>query len=207
MRARFFVPLIVALIAGVTAPANAQLVISPHINAKLAGDVETERGGAGLAVGYYLPAWRGLGVGLELGAAWYGHFFRDEDVANLVPEGVDLNTDALILMSNIVVPVSIPRAPIWRPYVTVGLGVIHAIFAVPGGEEYDTDQDDLTLNAGVGLMHQLNRLLGLRADVRYYHAFVDENAGDGGYLEDYDFWDVSVGVTLQLPVQRWPDLW
>jgi hypothetical protein len=85
--------------------------------------------------------------------------------------------------------------------------VIHAIFAVPGGEEYDTDQDDLTLNAGVGLMHQLNRLLGLRADVRYYHAFVDENAGDGGYLEDYDFWDVSVGVTLQLPVQRWPDLW
>jgi hypothetical protein len=57
------------------------------------------------------------------------------------------------------------------------------------------------------MMHQLNRLLGLRADVRYYHAFVDEHADEGGYFEDYAFWDVSVGVTLQLPAQRWPDPW
>jgi hypothetical protein len=50
-------------------------------------------------------------------------------------------------------------------------------------------------------------LLGLRADLRYYHAFVDEQAGKGGYFEDYGFWDVSVGVTLQLPMERWPDSW
>lgn len=197
----------VALVVCVAAPANAQVVVSPHINAKLAGDVETERGGAGMSVGYYLPAWRGLGVGLELGAGWYGHFFRDEDVASLVPDGVDLNTDALVVMGNLVMPVSIPHAPIWRPYATAGLGVIHAIFAVPGDEEYDTDQDNLALNAGIGMMHQLNRLLGLRADLRYYHAFVDEQASEGGYFEDYDFWDVSVGVTLQLPMERWPDSW
>jgi hypothetical protein len=207
MRARHCSPLIVALVGGVAAPANAQVVVSPHINAKVAGDVETERGGAGVSVGYYLPAWRGLGVGLELGAGYYGHFFRDEDVASLVPEGVDLNTDAVILMGNLVMPVSIPRAPIWRPYATVGVGVIRALFAVPGDEQYDTDQNDVAFNAGVGMMHQLNRFLGLRADLRYYRAFVDENAGEGGYFEDYDFWDVSVGVTLQLPLQRWPDAW
>jgi hypothetical protein len=207
MRAGTYGPFIVALILGVAAPANAQLVLSPHVNAKVAGDVETERGGAGVSLGYYLPAWRGLGVGFELGAGWYGHFFRDEDVADLVPEGVDLNTDALILMSNLVMPVSIPRAPIWRPYATVGLGVIHAVFTVPGGEEYDTDQDNLTLNAGVGVMHQLSQVLGLRTDVRYFHAFVDEQAQKGGYFEDYGFWDVSVGVTLQLPAQPWPDPW
>jgi hypothetical protein len=207
MRACCCSPVMVALLGSVAAPANAQVVVSPHVNAKVAGDVETERGGAGVSVGYYLPAWRGLGLGLELGAGWYGHFFRDEDVASLVAEGVDLNTDALILMGNLVMPVSIPRAPIWRPYATVGLGVIHAIFAVPGGADTDTEQDDLALNAGVGMMHQLNRLLGLRADVRYYHAFVDENAGEGGYFEDYGFWDVSVGVTLQLPMEPWPDSW
>ncbi|MEY2936989.1 MAG: hypothetical protein RL033_7738 [Pseudomonadota bacterium] len=196
-----------ALFASRAAPAHAQLAISPHLDAKVAGDVETARGGVGMSVGYYLPAWRGIGAGLELDAAWHGHFFRDADVAQLVPEGVDLNTDALLLMSQLVVPVSIPGAPIWRPYGTVGLGVIHAIFTVPSSKEYDTDQDNLTLSAGVGLMHQLNRLLGLRADVRYHHAFVDEHAKDGGYFEDYGFWSISVGVTFQLPPRRWPDLW
>jgi opacity protein-like surface antigen len=207
MRSRYYVALGVAFVASVATPANAQLYLSPHLDAKVAGDVETARGGAGMSVGYYLPAWRGLALGLELDAAWYGHFFRDEDVADLVPEGVDLNTDALLLMGHLVVPISIPRAPIWRPYGTLGLGLTHAIFSVPGTEEYDTDQDNLTFAAGVGMMHQLTRLLGLRADVRYYHAFVDEHAGDGGFFEDYSFWDISVGVTFQLPPQRWPDLW
>jgi opacity protein-like surface antigen len=197
----------VALVAGAAAPANAQLVLSPHLDARLRGDVETSRSGAGVAVGYHLPVWRGLSAGLELDAAWHGHFFRDADVASLVPEGVDLNTDALLLMGNLVVPVTIPRAPIWRPYGTVGLGVSHAVFTVPGSDEYDTDQDNLTFAAGVGMMHQLTRLLGLRADVRYYHAFVDEQGTDGGYFEDYSMWSISVGVTFQLPLQRWPDPW
>lgn len=204
MRARYCSPLVVVLVAGVAAPASGQVVIFPHVDAKVAGDMETKRGGAGVSVGYYLPAWRGLGVGLEVGAGWYGHFFRDQDVASLVPAGVDLNTDALVVMSNLVMPVSIPRAPIWRPYATAGLGVIRAIFVVPGD---DIEQNDLALNAGVGMMHQLNRFLGLRADMRYYHAFVDEQAREGGYFKDYDFWNVSVGVTLQLPMQRWPDPW
>jgi hypothetical protein len=207
MRSRYYGPLIVALVSGVAAPANAQLTVFPHVDAKLAGDIETSRGGAGMSVGYHIPAWRGVGVGLELDASWYGHFFRDADVAQLVPEGVDLNTDALAVMGHLVLPVSIPRAPVWRPYGTIGLGMIHAMFTVPGTEEYDTDQRNLTFAAGVGVMHQLTRLLGLRTDVRYYHAFVDEHASDGGYFEDYGFWDVSVGVTFQLPLQRWTDRW
>jgi hypothetical protein len=207
MRSRYYGPLIVALVSGVAAPANAQLTVFPHVDAKLAGDIETSRGGAGMSVGYHIPAWRGVGVGLELDASWYGHFFRDADVAQLVPEGVDLNTDALAVMGHLVLPVSIPRAPVWRPYGTIGLGMIHAMFTVPGTEEYDTDQRNLTFAAGVGVMHQLTRLLGLRTVVRYYHAFVDEHASDGGYFEDYGFWDVSVGVTFQLPLQRWPDRW
>jgi opacity protein-like surface antigen len=207
MRSGYYGPLTAALAIGVATPANAQLVLSPHLDAKVAGDVETERGGAGVSLGYYLPAWRGLGVGLELDAAWHGHFFRDGDVAELVPDGVDLNTDALLLMGYVVVPVSIPRAPGWRPYGIVGLGLTHALFTVPGNEEYDTDQYDLTFAAGVGMMHQLTRLLGLRADVRYYRAFVDERASDGGYFEDYGFWNISVGATFQFPLERWSDRW
>ncbi len=207
MRSAHNGPLIVALVVGVAEPANAQLVLSPHLDARLAGDVEPTRSGAGLSVGYYVPVWRGLGAGLELDATWHGHFFRDEEVAHLVPEGVDLNTDALLLMGHLVVPVSIPRAPIWRPYGSVGLGLIHAVFTAPGNEEYDTEQDDPAFAAGIGMMHQLTRLLGLRAEARYYHAFVGEHESGGGYFEDYSFWVVSVGVTFQVPPQRWPDPW
>jgi hypothetical protein len=206
MRSRYCGLLIVALVAGAAAPAHAQLVASPHIDAKVAGDVETERGGVGVSVGYYLRGWRGLGVGLELDAAWHGHFFHDADVAHLVPEGVDLNTDALLLMGNLTVPVSIPRAPIWRPYATAGLGVIHAMFSA-SNSPYNAAQNSLTFNAGVGVMHQLTQLVGLRVDVRYFHAFVDEQAGESGYPEDYGFWRISAGVTFEFPPQRWPDPW
>lgn len=207
MRYGFFPVLAVASIVGVAAPANAQLVLSPHLDARLAGDVEPTRGGAGLSVGYYVPAWRGLAVGLELDANWQGHFFRDEEVAHLVPEGVDLNTDALVAMGHVVIPISIPRAPIWRPYGSVGLGVTHAMFTVPGNDQYDIEQDDLTFSAGVGLMHQLTRLFGLRAEARYYHAFAGQRASERGYAEDYEFWMITVGTTFQLPPEAWSDRW
>lgn len=206
MRSRYSCLLVLALNAAGATPARAQLVVSPHLDSKVAGDVETERAGLGLSVGYYL---RGL-FGLEIDVARHGHFFRDEDVAGLVPEQVDLDTNAVLLMGNVVVPVSIPRAPIWRPYATAGLGVTRAVFDARavldagGADEYDTVQNNLTLNAGAGIMHQLTWLVGLRVDARYYHAFVDEDAGEGGYFEDYDFWAVSVGVTFGFPAARAP---
>lgn len=207
MRYRLCALLVLAITAGVATRANAQLVLSPHLDARLAGDVEPTRGGAGLSVGYYVPAWRGLSVGLELDASWQGHFFRDEKVAHLVPEGVDLNTDALLAMGRLVVPVSIPRAPIWRPYGSLGLGMTHATFTVPGSDEYDAEQNDLTFSAGIGLMHQLTRLLGLRAEAGYYHALVARRESGRGYGEDYEFWMISVGIMCQVPPAQWPDAW
>lgn len=190
-----------ALVAAAAGPARAQLVVSPHVDAKVAGDVETERGGIGVSVGYVLP-YRfgpGLGLGLELDATWHGHFFRDEDLTDLVPGGVDLNTDALILTGNLMMPLRIARAPIWLPYATAGLGMTHAIFDALGADQYDRSQNNLTVNAGVGVMHRLTRLVGLRVDARYYRALVDEDASSGGYFEDYAFWNISVGVTFGFP--------
>lgn len=190
-----------ALVAAVAAPAHAQLVVAPHVDAKVAGDVETERGGVGVSVGYMHPRdfGLGLGLGLELDAAWHSHFFDDDDLTDLVPERVDLNTDALILSGNLVMPVRIPRAPLWLPYASAGLGMIHAIFDAKGADEYDRTQSNLTVNVGVGMMHRLTRIVGLRVDARYYHALVDEDATGGGYFEDYGFWNVSVGVTFGFP--------
>jgi opacity protein-like surface antigen len=167
-----------------------------YLDTNVAGDVQSGRAGVGASVGYYL---RGR-LGFELDVERHPHFFRDEDVADVVPDPrIDLNTDATLFMGNVVAPLHIRGAEIWRPYATAGLGVIHAVFDSRGADQYDRDQWNLTFNAGVGVMHALTQLVGLRAEVRYFHAFVDESSREGGYLKDYGFWRVSFGVTFGFP--------
>jgi opacity protein-like surface antigen len=203
MNPRRSILLAVLVVAGTTAPAQAQLVATPYIDTNVAGDVQTGRGGLGASVAYYF---RGR-LGFELDAEYHHHFFRDEDVAHLVPpEGVDLNTRAALFMGNVVAAFPVQGAAgIWCPYGAAGLGVIRAVFdSVVFGRgaaqgNYDTDQTNLAFNVGGGVMHALTNFLGFRIDVRYFHALVDEHAARGGYFKDYDFWRVSVGVTFGFP--------
>lgn len=184
-------------------PAHAQWVAAPYIDSQVMGDVETGRGGIGASVGYH-P--RRL-IGFELDVEFHDHFFNDDDVAGLVPDhGVDLNTSAMQLMGNVVAPycVSSPAAGMWCPYGAAGLGAIRAVFdanvfdpSVQG--DYSTTQTNLAFNVGAGVMHRLTHLVGIRVDLRYFRALVDESAHSGGYFKDYDFLRVSVGVTFGMP--------
>lgn len=201
MRYQLSISVIALVIVCAAAPAHAQLVATPYIDTNVAGDVETGRGGIGASVGYYV---HGV-LGFELDVERHGHFFNDEDVADLVPDkGVDLDTDATLFMGNLVVPYRIQGAfGIWSPYAAAGGGLIRATFdgvVFDGGadqDEYDSVQNDLALHVGAGVMHALTDLVGVRIDVRYFRAFVDENAK--GYDRDYDFWRVSVGATFGFP--------
>ena len=193
--------LAVLVVAWTAAPAQAQWVVTPYLGINLAGDVEFRRGGPGGSVGYF-----GDRLGFEFDFERYNHFFKDKDVANLVPNncGVgpagepcnDLNTDAMSFMGNVVAPIRIKGAKNWRPYGTAGLGVIHAWFEAPGDELTDTDQNKLAFNFGGGVMYSLNDRVRLRADVRYFRAFVDENKREGGYFKDYGFLRATFGVTF-----------
>lgn len=184
-------------------PAHAQWMASPYIDSNLVGDVETGRGGIGVSVAYHL---RRL-IGFELDFEWHDHFFNDDDVASLVPaSGVDLNTDAMLLMGNFVAPYCVHSAAAgtWCPYGAAGLGAIRAVFDAnvfdPSiQDDFDTDQVNLAFNVGGGVMHALTHLVGIRVDVRYFHALVDESAHSGGYFKDYDFVRVAVGVTFGMP--------
>jgi opacity protein-like surface antigen len=188
---------VVVVVAGAAAPARAQLVATPYIDTNVAGDVQTGRGGLGASLGYYF---RGL-FGFELDVERHPHFFRDEDVAHLVPAGVDLDTHATLFMGNLVAPVVLSgTAGTWCPYGAAGLGLIHAVFESHGRQAPDKyEQRDLTFNIGAGVMHALTDIVGFRVDARYFHALVDENARQGGYAKDYGFWRVSVGVTFGFP--------
>jgi hypothetical protein len=192
--------LVIVLVAAWAAPARAQWAVTAFIDNNAVGDVQSGRLGAGFSADYYL---RGR-IGFELDAELHGHFFRDEDVADLVPAGVDLNTRAALASGNVVVPYCVHGvAGTWCPYATAGLGVIYAWFDGKGvmssTQSLDRAQTDLALNAGVGVMHALTRWVGFRVDARYFHAFVDESSTTGGYFKDYGYLRVSVGITFGRP--------
>jgi hypothetical protein len=197
MRATFVVPLVALLVAAAAAPAHAQWRATGYVDNNVVGDVQSGRLGVGVSAGYYL---RGQ-IGLELDGELHGHFFRDEDVADLVSDGVDLNTRAALASGNVVVPYCVHGAAgTWCPYAIAGVGIIHAMFEgishAPGTSNLDRTQTNLAWNAGIGVMHALTRWVGFRVDARYLHALVDESSTSGGYFKDYGYWRVSVGITF-----------
>jgi opacity protein-like surface antigen len=98
-------------------------------------------------------------------------------------------------MANVVTPIPTSQATNWRPYGTAGLGLIHPWIEDAG--EYNTSQTNLAFNVGGGVMYWLNDWLALRGDVRYFHAFVDENKR--AYCKDYGFWRTALGGTFGFP--------
>ena len=46
------------------------------------------------------------------------------------------------------------------------------------------------------MIYSLNKRLGLRGDLRYFRAFVDEDKREGGYFKDYGFLRATFGVTF-----------
>ena len=198
MRLQRMLFLTLVMAAVTAAPAQAQWVVTPYLGINLAGDAEFRRGGPGGSIGFL-----GGRVGLEFDFERYIHFFKDENVDS-VPNDcahpaqcVDIDTDAMSFMGNVVTPIGSTAAK-WRPYVTLGVGVIHAWFDGPR-DEHDTDQYNLAVNVGGGVMYSLNRRVAVRSDLRYFAAFVDEDKRTGGYHQDYGFLRATVGVTFRFP--------
>lgn len=181
-----------------SSPDPMRFAVTPYLANNVVGDVQSGRIGAGLSLVFH--PWEHFGF--ELDGELHGHFFRDEDVAQLAPEGVDLNTKAALLSASAVARYcwGSPSYGAWCPYATVGAGAIHAWFDgmahTSGSESFTKAQTDPTLSAGGGITHLFTRHVGLRVDARYFHALVDEHAPDGGYFEDYGFLRLAAGVSV-----------
>jgi opacity protein-like surface antigen len=204
MRAQNGILLTVAAIALTAAPAQAQWVVTPYLGINLAGDAEFRRGGPGVSVAHF----DGL-LGFEFDVERYNHFYKDKNVTGLVENNcgvgsasmacTDLNTDAIGYMGNVVTPIRITSAKDWRPYAAAGLGVIHSWLTDPSNTVADTNQNNFAFNFGGGVMYSLSNRVGLRGDVRYFRALVDQDKREGFYFKDYGFLRVTVGVTFGSP--------
>jgi outer membrane protein W len=181
-----------------SSPEPMRFAVTPYLANNIVGDVQSGRIGAGLSLDLF--PWEHFGF--ELDAELHGHFFRDQDVADLVPEGVDLNTNAALFSASAVARYcwSRPSYGTWCPYATAGAGAIYAWFdgiaLQAGTASVAKAQTDPALAAGAGITHLFTRHVGLRVDARYFRALVDENAPDGGYFKDYGFLRLSAGVSV-----------
>jgi opacity protein-like surface antigen len=194
MRVRLCTLLILLFVAGTAAPSQAQWVVTPYLGINVAGDVEEGKGGFGGSIGYV-----GDLLGFEFDFERYIHFFKDADVASLVPNrGIDLDTDAMSFMGNVIAPIRIKGATNVRPYGAAGLGVIRAMFDAASDLSVP-NQNNVGFNVGGGVMYSLSDRVGLRSDVRYFRALVDEHEPEGGFSRDYGFWRATVGVTFEFP--------
>ena len=198
MRFRRSILLAVTVVAWTAAPAHAQWLVTPNVAGNIAGDVEHGKGGPGVSVGYL-----GDRLGFEFDFQRYQHFFKDAEVFPLDPSAppncrpgvggpcTDINTDAIGFMGNAVLPVRIHGATKWHPFGSAGLGIMRA-----WTNEEDRAQNNLGFNVGGGVTYFLNTHVGLRGDLRYFRALVDENERDGVLVTDYGFLRVSMGVTF-----------
>lgn len=181
-----------------SSPQPMRFAATPYLANNIVGDVQSGRVGLGLSLAFF--PWDHFGF--ELDGQLHGHFFRDEDVAGLVPEGVDLNTAAALLSASGVARYCAggPAYGTWCPYATAGVGAINAWFDGtshnPSATSSSKSQTNVALTGGLGITHSFTRHVGLRVDGRYFRALVDENARDGGYFEDYGFLRLSVGVSI-----------
>jgi opacity protein-like surface antigen len=179
-------------------PEPMRFAATPYLANNVVGDVQSGRIGAGLALAFH--PWPHFGF--ELDGELHGHFFRDQDVAELAPEGVDLNTNAALISASAVARYcwGTPSLGAWCPYATAGAGAIHAWFDgtahVADAAPVAKAQTDPALTAGIGVTHLFTQHVGLRVDARYFRALVDENAANGGYFEDYGFLRLSAGVSV-----------
>jgi len=163
--------------AAFATPARAETLFVPWLGVNTGGTASTSVN-FGATIGGTL---HGV-LGADLDAGYSPGFF-----------GNGLNSRVVTVMGNATVGIPFDgaqRAGL-RPYVTAGLGVVHASVEAP---LLDTtiSHTNLGVNAGGGVMAFWGRHLGVRADLRYIRSLDDANS-----IDSVRFWRTSFGVTLR----------
>jgi opacity protein-like surface antigen len=152
------------VVLGLASPSFGQGFISPLIGFNFGGDsgcpevttCEDKNLNLGVAVGAL-----GGFFGTELEFAYAQDFFGE------IP-GVSSNV--LTLMGNFMLA---PRFGPVQPYGLIGLGLIKSHTELNATELLDTDNNDFGWDVGGGLMVFFNDNIGVRGEIRHFHAFQD----------------------------------
>jgi hypothetical protein len=181
-------PTVIALTA-VPTVARADGFVSPFIGANFAADSATGRSNFGVGAG-----WMGAGIaGGELDFGYAPNFFGSA--------GSFGENHVITAMGNLIVgvPVGGTRGSGVRPYGTLGLGLVRTQVtgtATGGGSVPKINNNDLGLNAGVGVLGFFSNHAGIRGDVRYFRN-LSEDSTSTVQFGGFHFWRASLGVVIR----------
>ena len=181
----------VALVMFVLAPgaAFAQGFVSPLIGYDFGGDsgcpeitaCEDKNLNVGVSVGSL-----GSVVGTELEFAYAKDFFGDMPGAS---------SSVLTLMGNVMVA---PRFGVVQPYGLIGLGLIKTNVEFSASSFLESTNNHFGWDIGGGLIVFVSQHVGVRGDIRYFHAFQDlEVLGIGLADAKLDFGRAAGGLVFR----------
>jgi opacity protein-like surface antigen len=174
---------------GLSSTAAAQGFISPFIGYNFGGDsgcpeisnCESKTRNIGVAFGSI-----GRVVGGEFEFSFIDGFFGDTP---------GISSHVLTLMGNFMLA---PKIALVQPYGVVGLGLIKSHAEVSTAGLLESDNNHLGWDIGGGAIVYLGEHIGLRGDLRYFHAFQDlELAGFTLADTKLDFARLSGGVVFK----------
>jgi opacity protein-like surface antigen len=172
-----------ALICLAPSRAHADGLFTPWLGVNFANDPADGR----TSFGFTATAMGGGVIGGEFDFGYSPNFFGDENVFG--------SNNVLTVVGNLVlgIPLGGSRGFGFRPYGTVGVGLIRA-----KGEdifEPDASSNEFGINAGGGAFLFFGDHVGMRGDLRYFRAgFDDLNFFN---TDKVDFWRASIGVTFR----------
>jgi opacity protein-like surface antigen len=167
----------------------AQGFVSPFIGYDFGGDsgcpqitgCEDKKLNLGVSVGNL-----GSVVGAELEFAYAKNFFGD------IP---GVSSSVLTLMGNVMLS---PRFGIVQPYGLAGLGLIKTHVEFSTTSLLNSDNNHFGWDLGGGLIVYLGGHIGVRGDIRYFHAFQDlEILGISLGRTKLDFGRAAAGVVFR----------
>ena len=156
----------VALALTLATPAYAQGFVSPFVGFNFGGDAacpnvtncEDKRLNAGVGLGVM-----GNVLGFEEEFAYAKDFFGSAP---------GLSSSVLTLMTNVML---VPKIGPIRPYGVSGIGLIKTHVELTPTNLLTSDNNNFGWNVGGGLIILFAPHVGVRGDIRYFHAFQDLN--------------------------------
>ena len=187
----FRVLLITATVALIWAPTEARAdgYVSPFLGVNFANPSGEGRSNFGVNAG----AMGAGAIGFEAELGYAPSFFGNE--------GTFGSNYVFDLMGNLIVgiPVGGTRGAGFRPYGTIGLGLLRS--QVTGGPNgtLEISNNDPGLNAGAGVMGFFGDHVGLRGDVRYFRDLHNNSTSNSFNIDfgSFHFWRASIGVVLR----------
>ena len=155
---------LVVLTLGLPVPARAQGFVSPLIGYDFGGDsgcpqitgCEDKKLNVGVGLGTFGPI-----LGFELDISYARNFFGT---------GPGYSSSVFTIMGDVLLG---PQIGPVRPYGTAGLGLIKSHIDFDLAQLVNPDNNDFGWNIGGGLMIFPGERVGVRGDIRHFHAFQD----------------------------------